>query len=137
MQLPVSITLQPSRWLGGLLWLAHAVALALVFLLPFMFWLKAALGLALPLSLLMTLQHLQRDARYRLMLRRDGQLEFFPKVDAGGTLCTLSAVRRLGGLIVLGVQAGEWRRYLVLLPDTANAADMRRLRVWLDWRKPS
>ena len=39
------------------------------------------------------------------------------------------------GLVVLGLQSGSWRtRWVLLLPDSAAADPMRRLRVWLRWR---
>jgi hypothetical protein len=39
-----------------------------------------------------------------------------------------------GWLIVLILGAGRRRRSLVLLPDAAEAEELRRLRVWLRWR---
>jgi toxin CptA len=39
------------------------------------------------------------------------------------------------GMLVLGLKGGRWRtRWLVLLPDAAEADTLRRLRVWLRWR---
>jgi toxin CptA len=39
------------------------------------------------------------------------------------------------GMVVLGLSGGRWRtRWLVLLPDAADADALRRLRVWLRWR---
>ena len=137
MQLPVAISLLPSRWLRGLLFVAHVAALLVVLYLPLALTSRVVLGLAVLLSLWVTLRRLQHDAVDRLLLRRDGQLEVFSKVDADGTPCTLAAVTRLGGLLVLGIQTGVSWRYLVLLPDAAASVDMRRLRVWLDWRKSS
>ena len=39
------------------------------------------------------------------------------------------------GVVVLGLRTGRWRtRWVVLLPDSAAAESLRRLRVWLKWR---
>jgi toxin CptA len=39
------------------------------------------------------------------------------------------------GMVVLGLNASRWKtRWLVLLPDAAEAEALRRLRVWLKWR---
>jgi hypothetical protein len=39
------------------------------------------------------------------------------------------------GMVVLGLRSSRGRtRWLVLMPDSAPAAEIRRLRVWLKWR---
>ncbi len=39
------------------------------------------------------------------------------------------------GMVVLGLKERRWStRWLVLLPDAAEAEALRRLRVWLRWR---
>jgi hypothetical protein len=134
-QLPVTLALRPSRMLTGLLWLAHVAALPVVVSLTLPWWTRLALAMLVALSLWRGLRQQRRAAVRRLVLRRDGVIEIFPEVDADGTLCELHAATVLGGLVMLELRPPAGSRALTLLPDSATPDDLRRLRVWLAWRK--
>lgn len=137
MQLPLAIALQPSRQLAGLLWLAHLAALLLLVFLVLPLWSKLVLSLGIAVSFYRSVRYLRALDISRFVLRRDGKIEIFRKVDADGTLCELAASAILGGLIILELRDGVLYRRVALLSDAANPDDMRRLRVWLNWRKPT
>lgn len=126
------IELKPSRLLGVLLMGASALAFAALALgtLP----VAVRLGAAAVVSGVVAWGWWRSRPRDRLRRLGNGHLQV---ADAAGHWCDVevqgdSFVSPL--LIVLRYRVGRSRvRSLVLLPDSADAADLRRLRVSLRW----
>ncbi|HEX9450807.1 MAG TPA: protein YgfX [Burkholderiales bacterium] len=137
---PLRLQIAASPLLAGALSLAHGAAIACaVGFLPG-WWMPALASAALTVSLVF---HVRRDA---LQLSGDAVTEILLR-DGGYSEFTLLNGDTLAGntegstfvaplLIVINVRpAGRGRRRTaVLLPDSAPAQDLRRVRVWLRHR---
>lgn len=135
MQLPVFLTLQPSRQLAMVLLLAHAVAVLVVLPLNFPFWIKLGLLLAIGISAWRSLSRLHGGRRIaRLTLRSDGLLEYLRSNDESGEARIHPHTTVTSWLTVVLLRQGKRIEALVLLPDALNGEEFRKLRVWLCWQ---
>ena len=137
---PLHLQITPSRLLAGALALAHATAILCAIVFPPGWWMPGLASLALACSLVF---HLRRDALQltgdavsALLLRDDGQCQLtLVNGDAvEGNIEGSTFVAPL--LVVINVRpspSGK-RRSVVLMPDSAPAEDLRRVRVWLRHR---
>ncbi len=135
MQLPVVLTLHPSRQLAILLLLAHGGALAVVFAIVLPIWIKLVLLAAITVSIghiLRRLHGLRRIAR--LTLRSDGLLEYVRGNDESGEARIHPHTTVTPLLTVLLLRQGRRSEVLVVLPDALSREDFRRLRLWLRWQ---
>ena len=134
----LQLDLKPSLKLAGLLLVAHAVALAAVWV-SLAGWPRILVGFGILLSgtgcLAEVLQRSPRAAM-SLELREDGGASWRDRNGRWheGRLRNDHFVS--AALVVLGLDlTGRGRKWLVLLGDSALPEDFRRLRVWLRWRR--
>ena len=129
------IELKPSRWLGLLLLGMAALALAAIALAA----LPATIRLVLAVGVIGLVAWRWRRARSACDLRikgdgrlqcRDGQGEWRDIEVLGDTLVSTALV-----VLRYRIAASDGVRSLVLLPDSADADDLRRLRVSLRWTR--
>lgn len=135
MQLPVVLTLQPSRQLALLLLLAHAAALIVVIAIVLPIWVKPTLLLAIGISAwrnLRSLHDLRRIAR--LTLRGDGRLEYYRSNEESGEARIHPHTTVTAWLCVVLLRQGKRIEVLVVMPDALNDEDFRQLRLWLRWQ---
>lgn len=138
----LSLALRPSRRLGWLLGLAHAVAGLLCWAAPMTWWLSLPLSTAVAASLVITLRaHALRSvARAAVGLElygrglarielRDGRRRELT-VDGSSFVST--------AITVLNLRAPRSfkTRSVIVTADTLSPEEFRRLRVWLRWRLP-
>jgi hypothetical protein len=130
MKFPVLLTVRPSRGLKRLLSLLYALAAAGVFFTPWPFWLRAGLLLAVAYGFWRDKRCAEGEA-VRLMLKPHG---CFRINDA------LEARIKPGGLCLPWWTVFEWQENgsgggrsgrFILMPDSADAHSLRRLRMWL------
>src|SRR6266487_3334693 len=114
----LQIDLRPSLQLAAVLAVAHVLALAVA-------WVSLAETL-----------HRSPTAAVSLELHSDGRASWR---DRNGTWHE----GRLGAdhfvstaLVVMGLeQVGRGRKWVVLMADSASTEELRRLRIWLRWRR--
>lgn len=128
------IELKPSRWLGLLLVAMASLALAAIGLAAVPTALQLALG-ALVIGL--EFWAWRRVSRLEtLRVTNSGQLQALDKAGAWNDIEVLGDSFVSGTLIVLRYRIpGAAARSLTLLPDSAAADDLRRLRVSLRWTR--
>jgi toxin CptA len=140
MHAPLHLQIMPSRLLAGALALVHGTAILCAILFLPGWWMPALACLALSCSLVF---HVRRDALQlagdavtALLLRDGGQCELtLLNGDAlAGNIEGSTFVAPL--LVVINVcPAPPGRRHsVVLMPGSAPAEDLRRVRVWLRHR---
>jgi toxin CptA len=133
----LAVDIAESRILGGLLAAVHggSAVLALIYVEPT--WLGAFVALALSGSLAFYLRRdaLLRDRRSVVRLRMEEGGRCVLGLRGGkilpATLLPSSFVSPLLTVLRVKSEAGEGVRSVVLLPDSAPAEELRRLRVWL------
>jgi toxin CptA len=137
---PLRLRIAASPLLAGALSLAHGVAILCAILFLPGWWMPALASAAIAGSLVFNVRReaLQLSGRAvtGLLLRDGGQCEF-TLLNGGileGNIAGSTFVAPL--LIVINVSpVGPGRpRSVVLMPDSAPAQDLRRLRVWLRYR---
>lgn len=135
MQLPLSVKLQPSRKLALLLVVAHAGAILVVGVVELPNWIKLIMLLVIGISLWHGQRRLYGVRRIAALTLRDkGVVDYLRLNDETGeaTVHLQSTVTPLLTVILLKQQ--ESMEALVLLPDSLNQDDYRRLRLWLYWQ---
>lgn len=133
------LRLEPHRslWLAGLLLSAHAGAFVLVFFLPLPVWAKLLIACIISISLYTTLNTyaLLRGRRAIVSALCDSDNEWALRNAAGHEFCArlLPGSYVNSALVILNFSAGSrWRCCsMVLMPDSLDAATLRRLRVRL------
>ena len=137
---PLSLRIAASPLLAGVLALAHGAAIACAVLFLPGWWMPALAATAIAGSLVF---HIRRDALQlsgssvtELLLKDGARCEFTLKngETLAGNIQGSTFVAPL--LIVLNVSPdGQGRRRAaILMPDSAAADDLRRIRVWLRHR---
>ena len=131
------LDLRPSRWLIGILAVAHFLALAAASVgldgwLRYGVWalLLISLGRSLTQALLRT-----PNQAVSLELREDGRASWKNR-DGSWREGRLGETHFVSAaLAIVGLQDARGRRTrVVLMPDSVPSEDFRRLRVWLRWR---
>ncbi len=136
MQLPLSLSLRPSRRLFLLLTLAHGAAAAALAALGLDPWIGVPMLLGVILSLAWQLRRLFGAQRIvELILHKDGALEYVRRdgTAASGKVDPQTMVTAWLTVLLLRSGAGRRCEALTLLPDTLESEDFRRLRLWLRW----
>ena len=133
----LQLDLKPSLKLAGLLLVAHAVALAAVWV-SLAGWPRVLVGFGILLSgtgCLAEVLHRSPRAAVSLELREDGRAAWRDRNGGWHEGRLRSDHFVSAALVVLGLdQTGRGRKWLVLMGDSALPEDFRRLRVWLRWR---
>lgn len=134
---PLRIELKPSYLLAGLLGLAHVLALGAAWV-SLAGWPRYLVATGILISLAVCVAgalHRRRDSMAALELRADGDAAW---MDGDGRWhdCRVAQDHFVSPLlVVLALERdGAAQQRVVLLPDSAAAEDLRRLRVWLRWR---
>ena len=136
-QPPLHLRITASRLLAGALLLAHGAGIACAVLFLPGWWVQAMASAAIAASLVF---HIRRDALQlsghavtELLLEDGAHCEFTFRngQTLAGNIKGSSFVAPL--LIVINVdpQGQGRRRSAILMPDSATADDLRRVRVWL------
>lgn len=132
MQLPVTLTLKPSRILATLLVLAHGLVVAEAASLPGT--IAAPVVILVLLSLVLSLRrHAYRLPVSALTLKADGTLEVEGRASRG----IVEVDRRTtvhSWLVILLLRSGNRGVSLVLPPDALGSEAHRQLRLWLRWK---
>jgi toxin CptA len=135
----LNVRLKPSGYLTLLLSAAHAIALGLVIVLPLPIGLKLVITLVICISLVF---YLRRNAR---LAAPNSIIALEVKEDCACAIETRSGKRLdcivlptsyvSASLTILNLKAdGEvLARHVVILPDSINPEDFRKLRVLLRW----
>jgi len=135
----IKFNFKPSYYLLAILSLATLLSLVVIICMPLSTGFKALL---IVLVLSSTTFYIARDALGLLLgswvaLEIDAQDQFLLITRNGVRYQVIVLPESLVAsyLIVLQLKLKKqfWRKSLVLLPDSANPDDLRRLRVWLKW----
>ena len=135
-----TIPVSPSVRLAVALCAGHLAAAGVVWLLPLPALVKGAISLAVAVSLV---YFLARDAALHaakaiveLELKDDGGIAFRTRegrwVDS--ELAASSYVSPGLTIVVLKPRGRGRARRVILLPDSVDARDFRRLRMWMRWK---
>ncbi len=132
MRFPLSIELRRSRILTTGLGIGHILAMVGVLTLPWPVAIQVSLLVGLIFSLFVNLGRKMPIAALRLEAPGRLSVRSFHAGDEW-TPADLSSSVILGALVVIRLRCQAKGRLasLVLLPDSAQAADLRVLRVWL------
>ena len=137
----MKITLQPSRILTAILVFAHGAAIAMVMLAGMPLWLESVAIAALAASLVFDVRQtaLLRapDAVIALEITPDDKLSIHTRRGEWIECEVLGSTYVISFLTILnlkGVDSGRNKR-AVILPDSLDAGDFRKLRVWLRWKR--
>jgi len=130
---------KPSYCLLSILCIASALSMLVIATMPLFFWLQ---GLLVAMVVFSSGFYIARDA-LRLFpwswvaLEIDNQQRFQLTAKSGvqytTTVLPESLVASYLIVLQLKVERKILRRSLILLPDSADSEDLRRLRVWLKW----
>ena len=137
----LKLSLRPSRLLATLLALAHGAAIAIILFVSIPPWVQAIAVTCLVVQLIFVVR------RYALLLAPDSPVAIEIHSDN-----TISGQARRGKwseyavlgdsyvtafLTVLNLRGAESHavKRVVILPDSMDAEEFRRLRVWLRWRE--
>lgn len=135
MQLPLTLTLQPSLRLTLLLLAAHLGALTVLIAISIPDWIRLVLLLIVCCSAGLVWQRAHgRERIVSLMLRADGKLEYTRLNGESGEAQPHPHTTVTPQLTILLLRLGKRIEALVLLPDSLHAEEFRRLRLWLRWR---
>ena len=134
------ITLRPSRILAAILVIAHGAAIAAVALAGMPLWLQLIAIAALAASLMFEISHtvLLRapDAVVALEIAADDALSIQTRRGDWIRCEVLGSTYVTYFLAILNLKeqgSGRVKR-AVILPDSIDGEDFRRLRVWLRWK---
>ena len=135
MQLPVTLTLQPSRRLALLLLAVHGCALGVIAAITLPDWIKLALMLGIIWSAWRTLKSFRgRQRIVCLTLRRDGLLDYSRLNGEAGEARIHPHTTVTPQLTVLLLRSSRRIEPLVLLADSLDTEEFRQLRLWLRWQ---
>jgi hypothetical protein len=129
--LPVTLQVRRSLGLVAAIFLAHVLAGIGLWPAAVPLALKAAVWVALAISLAM---FVRRRPVAALTLNANGQLSLF-RVDGSSVECRIDpATTIFPWLVVLLVKTVEKTEALVLPVDALGAEGHRQLRIWLKWK---
>ncbi len=138
-----TISLRPSRILAATLVLAHGVAIAMIVMAGMAPWLDALAIAALVASLVFSVRQsallratdavigleITSDDKFSIQTRRGGWIE----CEVLGSTYVISF------LAILNLKRTDSGKitHAVILPDSLDAGEFRKLRVWLRWKRDS
>lgn len=136
---PLQVDLQPSRRLATILVTASLGALLLLLVVPLVWWMKMAGGVAIVVA---SVSHLRRHA-WRSVPKAWAGLRWSAETSwqawrkdgeaMGITILPDAMVTSVLTVIRFRCAGERWPQALVLLPDSAEQEALRRLRVNLRW----
>jgi toxin CptA len=133
------IAITPSVRLAMALCVVHLAAGSAAWLAPIPLWLKAALTLAIAISLVYFLSRTAMlhaaEAVVALEIRDNGRMSFQTRRGEWQECELLGSSYVSPHLTILNLKLPGVRRvrHVVLVPDNVDAGDFRRLRTWLRW----
>jgi toxin CptA len=137
------VRLRPSGLLVAVLTVAHAAAITIVLMVDLTLWLQA-IAVALLIAqcvLVVRRQALLAGAGAVIAIEVTSDHRFNAETRAAGwcEYDVLGSTYVTPYLTVLNLRQPGKRgaRYVTLLPDSLNAEDFRKLRVWLRWKEDS
>lgn len=130
---PPELQISPSRIAQRYFVLLHLIAIIVALSLPWL-WCGVAWGA--------TILHYFRMRSFvsgsaRLQALPEGQVVLVDGQGAGQKVNILPSSLVTSWLLVLHLQADSGKIALVMWPDSADEADLRRWRVWLRWTLPA
>jgi toxin CptA len=135
------IALRPSRILAAILVIAHGAALAVIALVSVPLWLKviaiAALAVSLVFEIRQTVLLRAPDAVVALEIASDDALSIQTRRGDWIECEVLGSTYVTYFLAIVNLKdqgSGRVKR-AVILPDSIDAEDFRKLRVWLRWKR--
>lgn len=137
----MKIILRPSRILTAILVLAHGAAIAVVALAGMPFWLEliaiAALVASLVFDVRQTALLRAPDAVITLEIASDDKLSIQTRRSEWIECEVLGSTYVTSFLTILNLKGRDSGRNTraVILPDSLDAEDFRKLRVWLRWKR--
>ena len=138
----LKVSLRPSRILAAILVAAHGCAIAVVALVAIPLWLQliaiAALAVSLVTALRRTALLLAPDSVIAIEIGSDGTLSIQTRRGSRISECEVLANTYVAAfLAIINLREPETRalRHVVLLRDSIDSEDFRRLRVWLRWKR--
>jgi toxin CptA len=137
----LKISLRSSWLLVTILTLAHIAALAVMLFVNIPLWVPLIAAAALAVHLLVVIRRqallLTPDAAAAIEIRSDNTLAVQVRGGAWNEYAVLGNTYVSPYLTVLNLQQtdGHAVRRITLLPDSLDAEDFRKLRVWLRWKE--
>jgi toxin CptA len=137
------IRLTPSRLLAAMLILAHTAAIALVLMVELPQWLKVVAMVLLIAQCAVAVRRQAfltgADAATAIEITSDHRINVETRAAGWCEYEVLGSTYVTPYLTVLNLRQSGTRsaRHVLLLPDSLNADDFRKLRVWLRWKEDS
>jgi toxin CptA len=137
----LKISLRPSWLLGMLLALGHGAAIAIMLLVDIPLWaaLVAAAGLAVNLFVVVRRHALMLtpDSAVAIEIGSDDKVGIRTRHGEWSEYAVLGNTCVTAYLTVLNLQQTDSRaiRRIAIFPDSVDAEDFRKLRVWLRWKE--
>ncbi|MDR0528682.1 MAG: hypothetical protein LBG69_03605 [Zoogloeaceae bacterium] len=151
LRFPLILEIAPSRLLAGFLWTTHFLAVLGILCSGWPFYITALLCFMLLAAFLRAWRQTRFLPR-KILLMADGRLSLFFSADAKNMPDIFAEVLP-DALALSWVCAVSWRErrmehvpeslekkplrkgVIILLPDSTDAEGMRRLALWLRWRR--
>lgn len=132
------ITIGPSRRLALILGGAHLGVLAVLAVLPIALWMQVCGAALLLLSAVLTIAHhaLRRGGAVTALEFSDREQVRVQMHDAAwhaGRVLGTSTVGTMLTVLNIRLDVRRWPVHVLILGDSMDAEDYRRLRVWLRW----
>jgi len=138
----LKVSLRPSRILAAILIAAHGCAIAIVALVVMQLWLELIAITALAINLISVLRRtallLAPDSVVAIEIGSDDTLSIQTRRGSRIGECeVLENTYVAAFLAIINLREPETRavRHVVLLRDSIDGEDFRRLRVWLRWKR--
>ena len=138
----LKVSLRPSRILAAVLAAAHGGAIAVIAIVDMPFWLQliaiAALTINLVAALRRTALLLAPASVVSIEIGSDDTLSIQTRRGSRIDGCEVLASTYVAAfLAIINLRDAETRaiRHVVLLRDSIDGEDFRRLRVWLRWKR--
>ena len=138
----LKISLRPSRILAAILVAAHGGAIAVIVIVDMTLWLELIAITALAVNLVAALRRtallLAPDSVVAIEIGSDDTLSIQTRRGSRIDECEVLASTYVAAfLAIINLREPETRaiRHVVLLRDSIDAEDFRRLRVWLRWKR--
>lgn len=136
----LKIGLRPSKYLAGILVLAHGAAIAIVVFVALPAWAKIIAATILLVHLLLVVRRqallLAADSSIAIEISADNRFSVQTRTGGWSEYEVLGSTYAMPYLTVLNLRQRDSRALnrITLFPDSLHADDFRKLRVWLRWK---